>query len=391
MKEVTYNHLLLKNFPTLQYDGGVGNQNHMSITNSQCTHGRCPVSFSKSCLECDKLETPNVSNVTHTNVKAATSNTLGYLYSTPISKLPGKSRSTIGATPPRVPFSDMTNKCPTDESKLGYLYSTPILKLSGISTSSVVETPPRVPLSDMTNKCPTPKSKLGVPPFRATLADKTQGVEFSTSTYGTRQTRFNYSHIHSSVESNNVRRFAANKRNPSDPTTSCTEDVPGMFSRIHASSEFLPSTQLFEDTNVHVDYDSIEVSTIPELQSEDSELFWDDDSKSEEMNWMADDDPQTEFVITSVPEGYSSLGPPTEFCRKCKVIMWKEERTNKNVEKGTPTFGICCGQGQIKLPSIPPTLSYLKQLYNHPNKSKTFKRNFVYIMPCLHLPPWVGR
>ncbi|KAL8154530.1 hypothetical protein AgCh_000046 [Apium graveolens] len=289
MKEVTYNHLLLKNFPTLQYDGG-------------------------------------------------------YLYSTPISKLPGKSRSTIGATPPRVPFSDMTNKCPTDESKLGYLYSTPILKLSGISTSSVVETPPRVPLSDMTNKCPTPKSKLGVPPFRATLADKTQGVEFSTSTYGTRQTRFNYSHIHSSVESNNVRRFAANKRNPSDPTTSCTEDVPGMFSRIHASSEFLPSTQLFEDTNVHVDYDSIEVSTIPELQSEDSELFWDDDSKSEEMNWMADDDPQTEFVITSVPEGYSSLGPPTEFCRKCKVIMWKEERTNKNVEKGTPTFGICCGQ-----------------------------------------------
>ncbi|XP_074347958.1 uncharacterized protein LOC141686784 isoform X2 [Apium graveolens] len=151
MKEVTYNHLLLKNFPTLQDDGashsrkyrridssvkennnhitttkvlpsigvGFGNQNHMSTTNSQCTHGSCPVSFSKSCLECDKLETLNVSNVTHYNVKAATSNTLGYFDSTPISKLPGKSRSSVGATPPRVPFSDMINKCPTAESKLG--------------------------------------------------------------------------------------------------------------------------------------------------------------------------------------------------------------------------------------------------------------------------------
>ncbi|XP_074347967.1 uncharacterized protein LOC141686784 isoform X7 [Apium graveolens] len=166
MKEVTYNHLLLKNFPTLQDDGashsrkyrridssvkennnhitttkvlpsigvefaqsvvsyltnhsqyGFGNQNHMSTTNSQCTHGSCPVSFSKSCLECDKLETLNVSNVTHYNVKAATSNTLGYFDSTPISKLPGKSRSSVGATPPRVPFSDMINKCPTAESKL---------------------------------------------------------------------------------------------------------------------------------------------------------------------------------------------------------------------------------------------------------------------------------
>ncbi|KAL8100378.1 uncharacterized protein LOC141686785 [Apium graveolens] len=93
------------------------------------------------------------------------------------------------------------------------------------------------------------------------------------------------------------------------------------------------------------------------------------------MDWMDDDDPQTEFVIDSVPEGYSSLGPPTEFCKKCKAVIWKEERKNKNVKKGTPTFGICCGQGQIKLHFIPHTPSYLKQLHNHPKKSKTFKRN----------------
>ncbi|XP_074347963.1 uncharacterized protein LOC141686784 isoform X5 [Apium graveolens] len=169
----------------------------------------------------------------------------------------------------------MTNKCPTAESKLGYLYLTPISKLPGKSRSSVGATPPRVPFSDMTNKCPIAESKLGAPPFRTTLAEKTRGVEFSTSTYGTSQSRFNYSHIHSTIESNNVRRFAANKRNPSDLTTSSTKaDVPGIFFRIYASCEFLPSTRLFEDTNVPKDYDSAEVSTIPELQSEDNELFW---------------------------------------------------------------------------------------------------------------------
>lgn len=77
----------------------------------------------------------------------------------------------------------------------------------------------------------------------------------------------------------------------------------------------------------------------------------------------------------TVPKGYASLGPPTEFCRKCNAVMSKEERANKNVKKGTPNFSLCCGQGQIKLPPTPATPSYLKQLYGDRKKSSSFRRN----------------
>ena len=71
--------------------------------------------------------------------------------------------------------------------------------------------------------------------------------------------------------------------------------------------------------------------------------------------------------------------------------MWKEERANKNVTKGTPEFYVCCGKGQIKLPKAPPTLLYLRHLYNDPVKGKNFKKIFVCTTRCLHLHPWVGR
>lgn len=45
--------------------------------------------------------------------------------------------------------------------------------------------------------------------------------------------------------------------------------------------------------------------------------------------------------------------------------MWKEERVNKNVTKGTPLFSICCKKGDVKLQDCPPTPNYLIQLYNH--------------------------
>ncbi|WOG82720.1 hypothetical protein DCAR_0101888 [Daucus carota subsp. sativus] len=55
--------------------------------------------------------------------------------------------------------------------------------------------------------------------------------------------------------------------------------------------------------------------------------------------------------------------------------MWKEERVNKNVVRGTPEFSTCCGKGQIKLPKAPPTPSYLYQVYNDPKKAKKFRKN----------------
>lgn len=81
------------------------------------------------------------------------------------------------------------------------------------------------------------------------------------------------------------------------------------------------------------------------------------------------------IYLLSVPVGYSSLGPPTEFCRKYGAVMWKEERTNKNVKTGVPKFSLGCSQGQIKLPPTPSTPSYLNKLYNDPKKSHHFKRS----------------
>ena len=62
-------------------------------------------------------------------------------------------------------------------------------------------------------------------------------------------------------------------------------------------------------------------------------------------------------------------------CIHCGALMWKEERVNKNVTKGTPEFSLCCCRGQINLPKVPPTPSYLWQLYNDPEKGNSFKRN----------------
>ncbi|KAK1372882.1 hypothetical protein POM88_029075 [Heracleum sosnowskyi] len=69
--------------------------------------------------------------------------------------------------------------------------------------------------------------------------------------------------------------------------------------------------------------------------------------------------------------GYVSLGAPTAKCNKCNAIMWKEERVNKNVKRGTPEFSLCCAKGQISLPKAPPT-PYMMQLLNDPKKGKKF-------------------
>ncbi|KAK1364113.1 hypothetical protein POM88_039674 [Heracleum sosnowskyi] len=77
--------------------------------------------------------------------------------------------------------------------------------------------------------------------------------------------------------------------------------------------------------------------------------------------------------LQTIP-GYVSLGAPTAKCNKCNAIMWKEERVNKNVKRGTPEFSLCCAKGQISLPKAPPTPSYMMQLLNDPKKEKKFRR-----------------
>ncbi|KAK1396664.1 hypothetical protein POM88_006527 [Heracleum sosnowskyi] len=127
------------------------------------------------------------------------------------------------------------------------------------------------------------------------------------------------------------------------------------------------SMNFVEDTSTTFDYDIAETSTISELQADDGDLFCDDEYQ--------DIDDGNEILDTAAPDGYATLGPPTECCNKCHAVMWKEESANKNVKHGVPKFSTCCCQGQIKLPCTPSTPPYLLELYNDPRKSNAFKRN----------------
>lgn len=70
---------------------------------------------------------------------------------------------------------------------------------------------------------------------------------------------------------------------------------------------------------------------------------------------------------------YATLGPPNVKCTKCEAWMWKEERTNKSVTRGSPVFSLCCANGQIRLPKEKPTPSYIWQLHNDKLHSQRFK------------------
>ncbi|XP_074327844.1 uncharacterized protein LOC141665764 [Apium graveolens] len=90
---------------------------------------------------------------------------------------------------------------------------------------------------------------------------------------------------------------------------------------------------------------------------------------SQDLYGMVDDDDVLVFEA-----GYCSLGPPTGKCQKCGANMWKEERVNKNVKRGTPEFAIYFGRGQIKLPKEPPTPEYIIKLYNDPKMCNKFRK-----------------
>lgn len=45
---------------------------------------------------------------------------------------------------------------------------------------------------------------------------------------------------------------------------------------------------------------------------------------------------------------YMDLGKLDKIYTNCKAYMWNEER-NKSAKQSTPTFSICCKNGQIKL------------------------------------------
>ncbi|KAL8111558.1 hypothetical protein AgCh_019317 [Apium graveolens] len=75
--------------------------------------------------------------------------------------------------------------------------------------------------------------------------------------------------------------------------------------------------------------------TIADFQAEEGELFWDDECHNDQVNDIILDKnlENSEKLDQPVPKGYLTLGPPTETCCKCGAVMWKEERSNKDVTK----------------------------------------------------------
>lgn len=136
---------------------------------------------------------------------------------------------------------------------------------------------------------------------------------------------------------------------------------------------FVPDPVLGSVLDDQVDY-NIDIPTINnEYLEEDDEMLYDGDL----VNGSDSDEEEIVFDDKVIPKdsGYCSLGPPTAVCHSCNAIMWKEERVNKNVKKGTPEFSMCCAKGQINLPKAPSPPSYMMQLYNDPKKGKNFKNN----------------
>jgi hypothetical protein len=71
-----------------------------------------------------------------------------------------------------------------------------------------------------------------------------------------------------------------------------------------------------------------------------------------------------------------NFGKPTFKCRHCNALLWYEERLQPNKHTKKPSFGICCKNGKIKLPSRPESLIFLQQLLNGDDqRSKNFRKN----------------
>lgn len=77
------------------------------------------------------------------------------------------------------------------------------------------------------------------------------------------------------------------------------------------------------------------------------------------------------------------LGRPDKVCPYCKSIMWIQERNNKSNKNATPTFSICCRNGQVKLSPEKPAPPFLAKLLNSDGKRTTHYKNKIRIYNSL--------
>ena len=69
---------------------------------------------------------------------------------------------------------------------------------------------------------------------------------------------------------------------------------------------------------------------------------------------------------------FHSLGSMTIECSNCHALHFLSEKLSLS---GPPKFGVCCLQGQVSLPPLPPFPTELRQLYTDPRDQLEFKSN----------------
>ncbi|KAL8091423.1 hypothetical protein AgCh_033877 [Apium graveolens] len=110
--------------------------------------------------------------------------------------------------------------------------------------------------------------------------------------------------------------------------------------------------------------DQIEESRIAGMSSDDDGIYSDDNADAYFTDQVMDDAFDTQYsseldILPDlrpkqrrkrvIPDYYATLGGPSVNCRHCGALMWKEERVNKGVTKGTPIFSICYKKGETLL------------------------------------------
>ncbi|KAK1354728.1 hypothetical protein POM88_047984 [Heracleum sosnowskyi] len=207
---------------------------------------------------------------------------------------------------------------------------------------------------------------------RSHSAEKTQKLNISTNGRPKRSTCFSPNTPSINEESEYT---GQNNTMPFSTTTHFSPNVP--FPRREKSKRLdLPNTMSMQildfnekkkQRSQNDKYYDLENSEIFGFQDLDNETTDSDEEVADQLeDYETYETPKTE-------KEYATLGPPNVHCQKCHAWMWKEERVNKSVTRGTPLFPICCAKGNIQLPKEPPTPSYLWRLHNDKEKGKRFQ------------------
>ncbi|KAK1351570.1 hypothetical protein POM88_054257 [Heracleum sosnowskyi] len=86
----------------------------------------------------------------------------------------------------------------------------------------------------------------------------------------------------------------------------------------------------------------------------DIDMLSDQSDGDSEKEDIVDDVAYEDFenLPRNVVKEYATLGAPNVQCSQCHAWMWKEERVNKSVVRGTPVFSLCCAKGQMIHPIV---------------------------------------